>query len=416
MVSYQALRSCLLAAVAILILATLAWASPQQIILYAFTGGTDGRNPYGLLTFDAAGNIYGTASGGGDYGHGVVFQLTPDAGGWNYSVLYGFRGTPDGDSPLGQVVFDPAGNIYGTTLAGGLYNCGTVYKLSPYYGRWSETVLYNFACYGKTGSNPQSGLALDAEGSLYGTTMWGGTPTGCFNQGCGTVFKLKPMAGKPWKLSLLHSFQGKNDGGNPQAGITLDAAGNVYGTAMGFGSKGFGTAYRLSYGPHNKIQAVFGLLHTFGSVYDGANPAGGLVFDATGNAYGSTLSGGGSDGSSNGTIYQLIPTPHGRWKFDLLYTVTGDYTGGVQQNLVLDANGSLYGTGGVGQEVVDGDGLFELSPMLSGAWNWDVVYDFPTPANGAWPQGVILDSNGHFYGTANGGGPYNSGVVFEVVP
>src|ERR1017187_9656107 len=220
MISFRALRSCIMAVFMTLILAALAWGSAQEIVMYSFTGGTDGRNPYGPVTFDAAGNLYATASGGGEYGHGVVFQLTPNAGGWSYSVLYSFRGTPDGDLPLGQVVFDPAGNMYGTTTAGGAYNCGTVYELSPYYGRWSETVLYNFTCRGKDGNNPQSGLALDVAGNLYGTTFVGGYPaSGCFNQGCGTAFKLKPVAGNPWKFVLLHTFHGKNDGGNPAAAL-----------------------------------------------------------------------------------------------------------------------------------------------------------------------------------------------------
>src|SRR3974390_2025528 len=218
MISGHSLRPCILAAFATIILASLAWGSTENV-LYTFQGEADGGRPYGLPTFDATGNLYGTASGGGAYGHGVVFELTNNAGVWNYSVLYSFRGAdslsgPDGDAPMGPVTFDRAGNIYGTTSAGGSYRCGTVYELSLVDGLWVESVLHSFTGNGKDGCGPVSGVVLDAAGNIYGTAMWGGTTGGvCGSDGCGAVFKLKAVPGKPGKMVVLHTFKGGNDGG-----------------------------------------------------------------------------------------------------------------------------------------------------------------------------------------------------------
>jgi uncharacterized repeat protein (TIGR03803 family) len=379
-------------------------------VLHTFTG-PEGSSPSGNLIFDGAGNLYGVTSGGGDYGKGVVFELTPAPGGWTYAVLYSFKGGLDGEFPVGKPALDALGNLYGATAGGGARNCGTVYQLAPAQDGWSENVLYAFTC-GKDGANPEAGVTLGSKGNLYGTTFDAGSfsgPCGSW-QGCGTIFKLQALPGRGWKFKVLHTFQGKGDGTNPQSTLTWDTAGNLYGTAMGAGAKGFGTVYQLSPAPFNGELRRFRLLHYFRGVDDGANPGGAVIFDAAGNAYATTMSGGGNDNSAAGTVYQLIPTPKGQWKFNLLYTFAGDNMGGAE-DLTIDGNGILYGAAGVGS---GWGGIFELAPTPSGSWDWSVVYTFSNVADGAYAWGVVLDSNGNFFGTTGGGGAYYDGVVFEI--
>jgi uncharacterized repeat protein (TIGR03803 family) len=384
----------------------------QESVLYTFSGGTDGGRPVGSLTSDAAGNLYGTTTSGGQYGGGVVFRLSSSAGAWNYSVLHDFVGGFDGSTPSGRLVFDAAGNLYGTTIGGGAQACGTVYELSPTAGgSWSETLIYAFNC-GSDGGNPQAGVVLDKAGNLYGTNFSGGLPTACISvSGCGTVFKLQP-SGAAWDFVVLHAFQ-DSEGGNPEAGVTLDATGNLFGTALGFGAAGWGTVYELSPDVQGE-QTLFRLLHTFALLKDGGNPGGGIVFGSDGNAYGSTGTGGGGDGSGSGTIYQLEPNPGGHWKFRILYTFIGDFTGGVQQDLQFDSSGNLYGTGGVG--LPGWGGIFELSPVSPRHWNYQLFYRFNSVTDGAYPGGVVRDAKGNFFGATNEGGAYNQGVIFEIVP
>ena len=387
-------------------------AAQQEQLLYTFTGGTDGGRPLGSLTVDAAGNFYGTTTDGGQYGGGVVFRLSSSAGSWNYSVLHNFGGGYDGSVPVGKLVFDSAGNLYGTTAGGGAQGCGTVYQLSPLVGGiWNESLIYTFTC-GDDGGNPQAGVVLDKTGNLYGTNFVGGDRSACAPVGgCGTVFKLRPNK-TLWDFAVLHSFQDV-DGGNPEAGITLDAAGNLFGTTLGFGAAGWGTVYELSPDAQGE-QTRFRLIHSFALLKDGGNPGGGLVFDSDGNAYGSTGTGGGTDGSGSGTIFQLEQNPGGHWKFRTLFTFVGDYTGGVQQDLLLGSDGTLYGTGGVG--FPGWGGIFELSRVSPRHWNYRVVYLFTSVNDGAFPGGVFRDLNGNFFGTTNEGGEYNQGVIFKIVP
>jgi uncharacterized repeat protein (TIGR03803 family) len=252
----------------------------------------------------------------------------------------------------------------------------------------------------------------DGRGNLYGTTYAGGNLAACSdNPGCGTAFKLQPVSGGGWKLKVLHTFQGKTDGAYPLAGVTLGADGNLYGTTINAGYKGFGTVYQLSPALSGELRK-FRLLYYFHGLSDGSEPVGGLIFDAVGNAYGATVSGGGGQGWPGGTVYKLIPTPTGRWKFNLLYTFTGDDMGGAE-DLAFDGNGNLYGTAAVGG--VGWGGIFELSPTQSGPWNFNVVYAFTNFTDGAFPVGgVALDSNGNIFGVTQEGGAYDAGVVFEI--
>jgi hypothetical protein len=284
----------------------------EETVLYAFSGGDDGGNPYTGLIFDAAGNLYGTTVLGGKGGLGVVFELMPTSSGtWKEKVLHTFTGGRDGGQP-GGVIFDQAGNLYGdATVRGDLtkcggYGCGVVFRLTPTsHGKWKESVLHAFTD-GKDGAGPSgSSLIFDSAGSLYGAT--GGDAEGCQGLGgCGLVFKLTPTSNGGWKESVLHTFTGGNDGAVSEPTLTLDSAGNVYGTAYYGGSSncafGCGVAFKLtptSNGEWNEI-----VLHSFTGGNDGGNPGSGLVFDSKGNLYGSTLNGG---TDSWGVIFELTP-------------------------------------------------------------------------------------------------------------
>jgi uncharacterized repeat protein (TIGR03803 family) len=269
-------------------------------VLHSFGGsGSDGIEPQSSLLIDGAGNLYGTC-GGGTYHKGMVFELTPSAGGnWTENVLHEFTGT-DGAGPLASLIFDAAGNLYSTTAAGGTYNKGTVFELTPAAGGiWTEQVLYSFGN-GTDGVNPYAGLIFDAVGNLYGTTYLGGT----YNQG--TVFELTPAAGGGWAEQVLHNFNfDSSDGRGPDSGLVL-YAGNLYGTT---GSGGVynnpgGTAFELM--PAAGGGWIEQVLHSFGSGTDGSTPVGGLIFDSVGNLYGMTTYG----GTYNlGTVFEFTSAP-----------------------------------------------------------------------------------------------------------
>jgi uncharacterized repeat protein (TIGR03803 family) len=191
--------------------------------------GNDGAQPRDALTFDHAGNLFGTTRAGGAYSYGVVFQLTPNAdGSWTESVLHSFNRDRHGKYPQASLIFDQAGNLYGTTPTGGAYREGVVFKLSPNSdGTRTDTVIHSFRM-GPHGAQPQAGLIFDQAGNLYGTTEWGGNFSRC-TYGCGVVFKLTPNSDGSWKETVVRAFAGLL-GGNPQAALLLDAAGNLYGT------------------------------------------------------------------------------------------------------------------------------------------------------------------------------------------
>ena len=266
-------------------------------VLYNFAGGTDGRGPTGGLIQDANGNFYGTTMlGGGSgcrngFGCGTVFKL--DANG-KESVLYSFTGfgrQPDGQYPYAGVIRDASGNLYGTTFGGGVYNRGTVFKLS---NTGVETVLHSFTA-GTDGRGPVAGLAQDATGNLCGTTLRGGP------YGDGAVFKVS----KAGKETVLHRFTGKADGGAPYGGVIRDAQGNLYGTTSGGGgSSGAGTVFKLS--KTGKLT----VLRSFTGGTSGRNPYAGVIRDAQGNFYGTTGYGGDlscGQGSGCGVVFKLTP-------------------------------------------------------------------------------------------------------------
>jgi uncharacterized repeat protein (TIGR03803 family) len=275
-----------------------------ESVLYSFTGGADGANPTAGVIFDATGNLYGTA-GGGAGNRGAVFKLAlnPD-GTWTESVLYSFTGGADGNGPAAGLVFDPDGNLYGTTTAGGsgpcsgsnYHGCGVVFKLAPNPdGTWTESVLHSFT-WGPDGRLPEAGLIFDAHGNLYGTTYWGGAQTGGY--GCGVVFKLAPKPDGTWGESVLHRFA-YTDGCGPSASLTFDAANNLYGTTV-YGSpspyENYGFVFKLTPTSSGWSETA---VHPF--LGEAANPEAPVIFDPKGNLYGTTT------GGSFGVVFKITP-------------------------------------------------------------------------------------------------------------
>jgi uncharacterized repeat protein (TIGR03803 family) len=405
-----------------------AFAASTEAALYSFcsaSGCQDGAYPYfGGVIFDAAGNLYGTTAYGGNTecagnGCGTVFQLIPGSNGtWTHTVLHTFNGT-SGAHPSG-LILDKAGNLYGTTQKGGAHHVGTVYQLlRGENGTWSEKVLYSFN--GKDGSEPNPGLIFDSAGNLYGTTLAGGGEKG------GVLFQLVPGAKGTWTEKVLHSNYPGARGPGPYGtgGLTFDTSGSLYGTTVG-GGVTEGEVFRLKPGASGKwIETV---LYDFSSSNGagGANPPGGLIFDAAGNLYGSTWGGGangGCGGSGCGVVFQLTPDGNGKWTETVLHDFEGNDGQQPNARLVFDTAGNLYGTTAVGGMGSFGPGgtVFELTPSAGDSWNETVLYNFCSIsgcADGSYSlAGVVLDVEGNLYGTTDSGGANQGnqyGTVFEV--
>jgi uncharacterized repeat protein (TIGR03803 family) len=352
---------------------------------------------------------------------------------WNEKVLHSFNGG-NGAVPVAGLIFDAAGNLYGTTYDGGTYGYGTVFELTPNgSGGWTETVLYNFCsqtgC--ADGANPAAGLIFDAAGNLYGTTLAGGSGSSTYciesSPGCGTVFELTPIVGSYWAEAVLYSFcpQGGfcTDGAEPFAGLIIDAAGNLYGTTREGGTYGdLGTVFELT--PQAGGGWTEQVLQSFNDV-NGAEPFAGLTFDAVGNLYGTTYEGG---VHGAGTVFELTPTGGEGWTEQVLYSFCSqtNCTDGTQPwaGLIFDAAGNLYGetlVGGVGGSTYGGEytggTVFELTPTGGGNWTETLLHSFGSGTDGANPSGgLIFDAAGNVYGTTEGGGTYGTGTAFELTP
>lgn len=340
-----------------------------ETTLYSFGNHGDGARPTAGLVFDHSGRLYGTASDSNAGGYGEVFQLSPPAAGegpWTETVLYSFQGGKDGSYPFGNVIFDPAGSLYGTTES-------SVFELSPPAqsgAAWNFKVLHNFACCTADGWNSVAGLVRDQQGNLYGTTEWGGSYTGldCASLGCGTVFEVSPpaVAGGPWTETVLHSFNDQPDGLNPLTNLTLDLAGNLYGSTYGGGVLGGGMAFELSPPAMPGSQWTESVLHNFSySAGDGAVPSA-LIFSPAGSLYGVTRFGGNSCvfNATNygcGIVFELVPpgASGGAWTEILLHRFTFGGASPEQPvaGLTFDKTGKLYGTttyGGLNKCADDG--------------------------------------------------------------
>jgi len=277
-------------------------ASWTETVLYTFVGFNDGGNPGGGdLIFDSSGNIYGTTSeGGGGFcpglGCGTVFELARSGQQWTESILHAFNQTGDGNEPMGGVVFHQSGDLYGMTYGGGIRNAGTVYKLSPSGGGWQESFLYIFDG-GHDGYGIFATPIFDSAGNIYGTTSDEGPG------GAGTAFQLVPSGGN-WSLNTIHVFSGQFMQG-PQSGLIMDAGGNLYGTTYNVGAYGYGAVFKLGFANGGW---TYESLHDFCAggppCSDGANPAGILSLDASGNIYGTATTGGPSGG---GVVFKIEP-------------------------------------------------------------------------------------------------------------
>ena len=332
--------------------------------LYSFTGGNDGARPYAGVTIGPDGALYGATSVGGlgnpncpGGGCGTVYKLTPPARicsrvqcPWTETVLYRFVDSPTGvNYPWGRVIFDAAGNLYGTTVQGGTGGCGSpgcgaVYKLSPNGGGWVETTIYSFTGQGD-GATPYDTLAMDGAANLYGTTYY----ASIFSGGYGTVFELSPSGGG-WTEHTLYTFQGGTDGGNPEGGVILDSAGNLYGATT---------------------ESNIGVLE--------------------------------------GVAFELSPSGGG-WTYSVLSALSGS----VGQDLSLDSAGNLYGTGifggihGFGYvfKLTNSGGAWTQTDLHDfNDEGGDGFGPFST---------VVFDAAGNLYGTTNGGGSGFAGVVWEI--
>jgi hypothetical protein len=419
-------------------------------ILHAFTGTPGGSMPNSGVIFDSAGNLYGATLQGGNpnsclgSGCGVIYELSAAAdGSWQEAELFHFRTTATGASPLGNVMFDASGNLYGAVYAGGgayacyqgnIDGCGLIFKLSPASPEWRESVPRAFNL-GIGGGIPNGGLVADASGNLYGTTQEGGNfNNDCSEEGCGVVFKLSPTSSGEWKETALHTFTDGWDGAFPGGPLIFDAAGNLYGTAE-LGGTGNGCAcgvvFELS--PTSSGLWKEAVLYNFSGNADGSYPDTELTFDGAGNLYGSTFEGGDLDGCKGrgcGVAFELSPISNGGWKESVLHTFTGGTDGSYPGELTLDDAGNVYGTtteGGALNCGFDRTGcgvVFELSPGSNGIWYETVLYTFFGGADGGAPSsGLTLDANGNLYGTTRNGGilkacdfGYGCGVVYEIIP
>jgi uncharacterized repeat protein (TIGR03803 family) len=376
--------------------------------VYSFAGGSDGSDPASPLTFDGAGNAYGTTASGGLFDLGTIFMITPSG---EEQVLYSFQGGGDGSDPHGGVILDATGNLYGTAVAGGSGGicagdgCGVVFELTNSAGNWILNTLYNFTGL-NDGSGPGSPLIFDSAGNLYSTAPDGGAHS------AGVVFELSPTE-DGWKQKTIHAFTGGKDGAIGSLGaLLLDSAGNLYGTTELGGPAGAGGIYRLSPTAHGWKSTV---LYDFQGMPDAANPYGGLISDAAGNLYGTTYFGG---AAGLGAVFQLSPGPNRTWQENVLYNFQGGTDGSFPTTtLLFDATGALYGTTSTGgRPSCDCGTVFSLN-LSSGHWKEKLLHRFGVGRDGSYPNyGLTFDQTGNLYGTTPVGGTSGQGLVFRLTP
>jgi uncharacterized repeat protein (TIGR03803 family) len=413
----------------------------SESTLWNFGNGNDGGAPQAGLVTDTDGNLYGTTILGGVFGGGTVFELTPPSivgGQWSESVLWNFNGE-DGFEPYAGLVIDANGNLYGTTIGGGAFAsendpfAGTVFELtlpSTNGGKWTESVLWSFGD-GTDGFSPAAGLIMDGGGNLYGTTAAGGAFS------AGTVFEVSPPSaiGGSWTESVLWSFGSGADSSEPFAGLIVDKSGNLYGTTSAGGAygesattHGDGTAFELT--PPATIAGDWteAVLWSFGNGKDGATPEAGLILDASGNLYGTTSKGGSYGASSGGygTAFELSPpaTIDGNWTESVLWSFGNGSDGAAPEaGLITDLSGNLYGTTSKGGSYDISQGgygtTFELSPPATtdGNWTESILWSFGLGDDGVQPQANLsMDAKGNLYSTSLVGGTFGAGTVFEIAP
>lgn len=396
---------CIFLGVALSFVATTISKAQTLIPLYQFQGGTDGEGPNGVIR-DSAGNLYGTTVAGGTTIFGTVFKINPSG---VKTILYNFTGGTDGGEPHGMLVRDAKGDLYGTTEYGGrtdlqcagMQGCGVVFKINR---SGFESILYRFR--GKEdGGQPLAGLTQDSGGNLYGTTAGGGL-SGCqyIAVGCGVVFKIDSEN----HFSVLHRFSGGAAGGGmPEPRLILDSSGNIYGSTTGVGAGSQGTIFKLDSTGHETVLLAF-------AGTNGSQPYGSLVIDKYGDLYGTTYGGGNlnncNQGFGCGTVFKL--KPDGQEPILNVFE-GGPGGGGPVAGLVRDQKGNIYGTTALGGQGTGCCGVvFEITPR--GVEH--VLHTFTGGEDGSSPEtDLTQDVDGNLFGAALGG-TYGSGVIFEVTP
>lgn len=383
----------------------IAYAAAREGVLYSFNG-TSGSSPIAGLIFDAVGDMYGTTDQGGTYGCGTAFELMPTAGGgWTEVTLHTFnKDGMDGCGPQGGLTFDAVGNLYGTTTYGGAYNYGTVFELTPSgSGNWTEIILHSFNKDGKDGFSPQAGLTFDDKGNLYGTTGNGGSYY------LGAVFELTPAGDGNWTEVTVYCFRNDPDGSYPLAGVIFQA-GDLYGTTVYGGFYGYGTVFELR--PSGNGGWTERILRSFNwNGRDGFFPYAGVVFDTAGNLYGVTSNGG---AYGCGAVFELRALAAGGWADQVLHRFRDSQQDGCAPaaSVVFDG-GSLYGTTVNGGTYGAGT-VFGLRRKMSGVWEEGVLHSFGAGGDGQDPNGLTIDAGGDLIGTTSQGGTYGAGTAFAV--
>ncbi|MEO8663008.1 MAG: choice-of-anchor tandem repeat GloVer-containing protein [Bryobacteraceae bacterium] len=382
-------------------------------IVYSFAGDEDGEYADTDLVIDREGNIYGTTVQGGAFNSGTVFQLSPSPTGWAHTVLYSFRGGVDGGEPYKGVTLDSAGNLYGTAGVGGLYvgpcvdtGCGVVFKLAKSGTTWTYQLVHSFTG-GRDGFGPGSGVTVDAQGAVYGTTPTGG------RLGFGIVYQLKLDSSGTWKERLIHTFTGGADGLGGSAGrLILTASGGLLGVCTSGGAQGAGNLYQLAPTPAGEWTLT--TLYSFQGGTGAGFPYGAVVADANGNLYGTTYYAG---ANNLGSIYRLSRS-NGVWTQTALYSFQGGLDGnGPISTLVAATDGNLYGTTSEGGAGCSCGTIFKIA--LDGSTPaYNVVYRFSGAPDGAFIyNGMARDAAGTtLYGASVHGGTFNEGAVFRFTP
>ncbi len=403
-------------------LAGAAGASGQTLTtLYSFGSRPgDGVDPQAGVVFDKAGNLYGTTSVGGISGaNGIVFELSPPptpGDPWTEAVPTRFHGSPDGKIPECRLIVTSTGKLFGTTLEGGATDMGTAFALLPPTapgGSWKKQVIYSFGNFPGDGVNPNAGL-LAARPGFYGVTFGGGA------NGRGTVFQLTPPSdpGNAWTETILYSFAASGDAAFPSSELVMDKNGNLYGTTTLGGANNLGAVYEVSPPAVAGDPWIETVIFSFSGT-DGTLPAGHLLLDASGTLYGTTDGGG---ASAEGTVFQLAPpvAPGDPWKETVLYSFSGGADGSnPTAGVVMDKKGRLYGTaqhGGSGGPKFGGV-VFVLNPPVAAGdpWTETVLHSFSGP-DGFLPTSLLTLRKDGIYGTTAQGGLFGTGTVFVLKP
>lgn len=394
------------------LLSIAAHAAATTDVIYSFEE-ENGEYPATELVLDADGNLYGTATSGGDFNAGLVFKLSPDGfGGWTSTVLHHFTGLADGLNPYGGVAIDAQGNLYGTTTAGGNGGicaedgCGVLYKLTRSGDAYSFSVIHDFTG-GDDGWGAGGQPALDSRGNVYGTTPNGGV------NGVGVIYQVRPVGGG-YAFRVLHAFTGGADGATGGLGrILVRGDRTLYGIATVGGAHGAGVAYRMRLRANGDWQ--FRTIYAFRGAPDAGSPYGGLTADEDGNLYGTTY----YDGANGyGTVYQLSRSG-GTWTERVLHSFGGGIDGNnPSTNLVFDARGNLYGTTAEGGAPgCDCGTIFRLSQDDVGNWSERIMYRFQGVPDGGYSYySLAPDRAGNFYGATVHGGENNDGAIYRFTP